>query len=41
MTVPAVVAAPLSAPVNVVALTLPAVMLPVTASDPNVPTDVT
>ena len=38
VTVPAVVAAPLSAPVNVVALTLPALILPVTANEPNVPT---
>ena len=40
VTVPAVVAAPLNAPVNVVALTLPALILPVTAKLVNVPTDV-
>ena len=34
---PAVVAAPLNAPVNVVALTLPALMLPVTANEVSVP----
>ena len=41
VTVPAVVAlvaAPLNAPVNVVADTLPALILPVTLNDPNVPT---
>ena len=41
VTVPAVVAlvaAPLNAPVNVVALTLPALILPVTAKLLNVPT---
>jgi hypothetical protein len=38
--VPAVVAAPVNAPVNVVALTLPALILPVTAKLVNVPTEV-
>jgi hypothetical protein len=33
-------ARPVNAPVNVVALTLPALMLPVTANEVNVPTDV-
>jgi hypothetical protein len=37
VTVPAVVAAPLNAPVNVVALTLPALMLPVTERLVSVP----
>ena len=40
VTVAAVVAAPLSAPVNVVALTLPALTLPVTVNAVNVPTEV-
>ena len=37
---PAVVAAPLNAPVNVVALTLPALILPDTVNEVNVPVDV-
>ena len=41
VTVPAVVAAPVNAPVKVVALTLPAEILPVTDNDVSVPTLVT